>query len=299
VLLDADRVAVFDPVEFDPALRRIDVAADLAFLVMELAEAGRADLGATLVDEYRRSGGDPGSDELLSFYAAYRAWVRAKVAFLRAGELDAGPERQRRLERARTLAELGERLSWRARGRLVVVVCGGAATGKTSVAGELATTSGLPHLGSDLVRKELLGIDASERAPAAAYSEAASVRTYEELGSRAAAADTGAVVDATFRSRAHRDAFARGLGAGAAAPVFAECRAPASVVTTRARAREHDPARVSDATEAIAARQAHEFEPLDEVDAGRHVLIRTDRDLGDAVDELLAALDSRLAAGEL
>ena len=61
---------------------------------MELAEAGRADLATALVDEYRAAGGDDGGDALLGFYAAYRAWVRAKVACLRAGELPGG-ERER------------------------------------------------------------------------------------------------------------------------------------------------------------------------------------------------------------
>ena len=60
VILEGDGVEIFDPVEFDPALRLIDVAADLAFLVMELVEAGRADLARALVDEYRAAGGDDG-----------------------------------------------------------------------------------------------------------------------------------------------------------------------------------------------------------------------------------------------
>ncbi|MBN1529376.1 MAG: AAA family ATPase [Thermoleophilaceae bacterium] len=295
VLVEDGGVSVFDPVEFDPALRRIDVAADIAFLVMELSEAGRDDLGAALVDEYTRAGGDAGGDELLSFYAAYRAWVRAKVACLRAAELPGGPGRARRLEHARALGALGERLAWRARRPLVIVVCGAAATGKTSLAEALSDQSGLTHLNSDLVRKELLGVPASERAPASAYGEAASLRTYEEIGVRARRAPGGAIVDATFRLRAHRDAFARGYGPGAPAPVFAECRAPAEVVAERAEARELEPERVSDATAAIAGRQAREFEPLDEVSPARHVLLRADRELAAVADDLLAALDARLA----
>ena len=53
VVVQGDELAIFDPVEFDPGLRRIDVAADLAFLVMELEEAGREDLARVLVEEYR------------------------------------------------------------------------------------------------------------------------------------------------------------------------------------------------------------------------------------------------------
>ena len=62
----------------------------------------------------------------------------------------------------------------------------------------------------------------------------------------------------------------------------------------RARSRETDPARVSDATAGIAAAQATEFEPLDEVPAARHLLMRTDRPLDQIVLDLETALD-RLA----
>ena len=297
VILDEGGVAIFDPVEFDPALRLIDVAADLAFLVMELVEAGRDELARALVDEYRSAGGDDGGDALLAFYAAYRAWVRAKVACLRAAELPAGDARQRELEHARALAALGERLSWRARRPLVLVVCGASATGKTHLAAALSAASGLAHLGSDFVRKELAGLAPERRAPQLEYSEEASLRTYRELGVRAcaAAARGGAIVDATFRRRAHRDAFAAGYGDGPPTPVFVECRAPAEIVAERARRRELDPRRVSDATPEIAARQLLEFEPLDEADPDRHVIVRTDRDAGAIVDAVEAALDVGLA----
>ena len=106
VILEGDSVEVFDPVEFDPALRRIDVSADLAFLVMDLVAAGADDLAGTLISEYESAGGDHGGRSLLFFYAAYRAWVRAKVACLRAGEL-APAERARPLTEARHFAELG------------------------------------------------------------------------------------------------------------------------------------------------------------------------------------------------
>jgi tRNA A37 threonylcarbamoyladenosine biosynthesis protein TsaE len=69
------------------------------------------------------------------------------------------------LEDARGLARLARRLAWRARGPPVVVVCGGAASGKSHLARHLAGAAGLSHLNSDEVRKELLGLAATERAP--------------------------------------------------------------------------------------------------------------------------------------
>jgi predicted kinase len=195
------------------------------------------------------------------------------------------------LEEARGFAALGRRLAWRARPPSVLVVCGASATGKTHLAEPLAELSGLPLLGSDKVRKELAGLAATERAPDSAYSEEASLRTYRELGARAAASPGGAIVDATFRRRAHRAAFADGLGGAA---LFVQCVAPEAVVAERAARRERDPARVSDATAAIAARQLAEFEPLSEVAPGAHLVLRTDRPVEQPIAEVEAWLDRRL-----
>jgi aminoglycoside phosphotransferase family enzyme/predicted kinase len=292
VILDEEPVEVFDPVEFDPSLREIDVSADLAFLVMDLYDAGAEGLADTLVDEYESAGGDHGGRPLLFFYAAYRAWVRAKVACLRAGELPPGGARTEPLAEARRLAELARRLAWRARRPLVIVVCGASATGKTRLAEALCALSGVQHLSSDVVRKRLAGLAPEERAPEQRYSEEASLDTYRELGARAAAqAANGAVVDATFRRRSHRSAFAEAFGGAA---LFVECRAPAAVLAERAAKREGDPRRVSDATPAIAAAQLAEFEPLDEVPPERHVALRTDREVDEVLEELEAALDARL-----
>ena len=288
VILEPGSVQVFDPLEFDPALRQVDVCAELAFLVMDLIDLGAENLAEALVDEYGAAGGDYGGPELLFFYAAYRAWVRAKVACLLAGELPRGDERAVPVAEAHRLARLARRLAWRARGPLVLVICGGAATGKTVLAQAICELSGLAHLSSDIVRKELAGLEPGRRAPSELYTEADSVRTYRELGTRAAGATGGAVVDATFRRRSHRAAFSETFGD---ASLFVECRAPRSVVEQRARSRESDPARVSDATAGIAAAQATEFEPLDEVPATRHLLMRTDRPLAQIVLDLETALD--------
>jgi uncharacterized protein len=293
VILEGDSVEVYDSLEFDAALRRIDVSADLAFLVMDLVAAGAEELAAALISEYESAGGDHGGRSLLFFYAAYRAWVRAKVACLRAGELPPG-ERTHPLAEARQFAELARRLAWRARGGPVIVICGASATGKTKLGEHVVSISGLPYLNSDVVRKQLAGLAPEQRAPESAYSEDMSLRTYRELGARAAAVPAGALVDATFRRRAHRAAFAEALEGEA---LFVECLAPAAVVAERAARRQLDPDRVSDATVELAARQRAEFEPLDAVAPDAHFPLRTDRPLDEQLAELEGWLDGRLVSG--
>ena len=62
VLLAGGDIVMVDCVEFEPQLRQIDVAADLAFLVMDLRAFGRGDLAPSLVGAYRATGGDAGDD---------------------------------------------------------------------------------------------------------------------------------------------------------------------------------------------------------------------------------------------
>jgi uncharacterized protein len=292
VVLDSP-LEIVDAIEFDPGLRQVDAGMDLAFLVMDLHARGRADLAGGLVRAYRRAGGDPGDDALLAFFAAYRAQVRAKVALVRAAQLDPEPAAATRRE-ASELLSLADRLAWRARAPLVLAIAGASASGKTTLASALAATSGLPHLNSDVVRKRRYGIAPTARAPQALYGAAENAATYHELGRLAAATPGGVIVDATFRCRSERDAFRQGLGPNDADVVFVECRVPAGVLAARATARLVQADRVSDATPALALDQFRAFEPLDEVAAGAHLLIRADQDPARLAADVADGLDRRL-----
>jgi len=291
-VLLGEQIQVVDCAEFDDALREIDVGADLAFLAMDLERLERRDLARVLVDAYRAHGGDPGSDRLIAFHAARYAWVRAKVALV--GGVSAAGTRQDALE----LFALGERLAWRARMPLVLVVCGPPASGKSHLAQALSRASGLRSFGSDETRKRLAGLPAVARAPAAAYTPEAGVRTYAELGRVASAAlreDGGVVVDATFGATRDRQAFTDAFDAPETITVV-ECRAPAAILDARARRRESQAQRVSDAGPDVARTLRERFEPLaDSVPAARHVTLRTDQPAQDVLDDLLAALDRALA----
>jgi aminoglycoside phosphotransferase family enzyme/predicted kinase len=295
VLLGGE-VRVVDCIEFDRDLRELDVADDLAFLVMDLAAHGAEHYVRTLVEAYREAGGDPGEDRLIAFYAAYRALVRAKVTLLRAVQhAPASAAQGHDSAHARDLLALAECFAWRARLPLAVVVCGPPASGKSTLAQALAGVSGLPHLSSDVTRKRLAGLEPEQRAGSETYAAHVNVATYAELGRRAAAeaaAQGGALVDATFRHRRDRDAFAAAFAA-AAPLLFVECQAPAEVLARRAVARDRDPHPVSDATYEVVVRERDSWEPLDEVPAEAHLLIRSDRPVERAVADVMALLDER------
>lgn len=277
-------IEIVDCVEFDPALREIDVGLDLAFLVMDLIRHDQR-LAVALVAAYRDAGGDPGDDALVAFFAAQRALIRAKVALVRAGQVGVADAARRRAH-AHELLALAARLAWQVRLGPAAVICGPAASGKSTLAAALAGQADVAVVSSDVVRKELLGLDPRERAPDDAYRPEIDRRTYEELGRRAREL-VPVVVDATCRRRADRRVFVEAYGGD---PVWIECRAPAEVLAARATARARDPLRVSDADAEIAVRQVGEWEPLH---AG-HVTIDTDRE----PDAVLAAVRDELD-GEL
>ena len=292
-------VYVFDCVEFDPALRQIDVAADFAFLVMDLIALGGDRVAQTLAGAYRAAGGEPGDDPLLWFFASYRAWVRAKVACLRALELEDGdPERAAKSSEAEERFRLGHRLAWWARRPVVLVICGVAASGKSTLAEAVAEISGFTHLSSDVVRKRLAGLAPDQRAAPELYSPEFTERTYRELG-RLAAGELGlagsVIVDATFHRRLARDAFREGLGEQLATPVlFLECRAPQEVLLERVRRRQAEARRTSDADADVVRRQLAEREPLEEVAASDRADLSAERPVEELVLELESAVDARV-----
>ena len=289
---------VVDCVEFDPGLRTLDVADDLAFLVMDLTALGGERFAGQLAEAYRDAGGDPGSDALLAFYACHRALIRLKVLLVRASQLQSGTELQgQEISHARDLLAVAEGFAWRARAPLMLVVCGVPASGKSYLSAGLAAASHFHHISSDVTRKQLAGLQPDETASADRYSDQFSRATYAELGRRARleVAERGAaIVDATFRRRVDREAFAQTF-ADAAPAMFVQCDAPADVLAERAMRRKGGERHGSDATMAVVVRERDNWEPLDEVVAAAHLIMRSDRSVELLLAELVTVLDHRLS----
>jgi aminoglycoside phosphotransferase family enzyme len=71
---------IFDRLEFNRAFRIIDTADELAYLAMECERLGAPQLESELFGVYRRITGDHPSPQLVCFYKAHRACVRARLA---------------------------------------------------------------------------------------------------------------------------------------------------------------------------------------------------------------------------
>jgi aminoglycoside phosphotransferase family enzyme len=78
-----DKICIFDAIEFNDRFRYSDVAADVAFLAMDLDFQQRSDLADYFIERYIRYSKDPQLTQLLPFYKCYRAYVRGKVISFR------------------------------------------------------------------------------------------------------------------------------------------------------------------------------------------------------------------------
>ena len=78
-----EEVSIFDCIEFNERFRYTDVAADIAFLAMDLDYHNREDLSEHLIRAYVGESGDLELMEVLNFYKCYRAYVRGKVESFR------------------------------------------------------------------------------------------------------------------------------------------------------------------------------------------------------------------------
>jgi aminoglycoside phosphotransferase family enzyme/predicted kinase len=294
-------VVAFDCIEFSRALRCVDVAADLAFLLMDLDRLGFAAFGAELARRYADRTHDSELGTLLPFYKAHLAAVRAKVAALRgAGSDERSVQRASRAEALRQFT-LAARF---ALPPLLVATCGLPGSGKSTVARAVAPALHLLHLQADFERKLLCGIPPEAATPperlAEVYSGETSARTYarlHELARASLARGRGVLLDATYARAADRAA-AAALAREPSGPTHARvpflllhCRVDDVEARRRLAARAHGPGQFSDADVAVYEQARPRFEAPDEVAPEALLEVAA----GDAPEETAAAIATRAA----
>jgi predicted kinase len=272
-----------DCIEFNPKLRRIDAAAEVAFLAMDLAYRGRARLAERFLATYAEAADDTDLYTVVDYFVSYRAAVRAKVAALAAHDaaIDAAQRRNAATSARRHLDFAARALAPRPPGGLVLVG-GTVGSGKSSAAREIADALDAVLLSSDALRKRLAGLPATDRSAASRGLYAADARraVYRALCDRAAPvlrAGRVAVLDATWSKRADRRR-AVALAKRCGVPLWiVETRVPRRVALDRLARRAAAGTSASDAgPERLAASEAEFARPLAPSGVGGHV-VRTDR----------------------
>ncbi len=246
------RVTLFDCIEFNPELRWIDTISEVAFVAMDLQARGYAGFCWRFLNRYFASSGDYAAVSLLRYYFAYRALVRAKVEALRvhqeACEPDSYPEL---IAPAIEYIDLASR--WAASHRAGLIIMHGlSGSGKSTVAAQLVEALGAIQIRSDVERKRLFDLAASDDSESALdqgiYTAQATAATYQRLSEIAAgimAADFTVIVDATLLQESQRRPLLELESAHPCKRIIIDCVASEAELRKRIIERENDPSEAS------------------------------------------------------
>jgi aminoglycoside phosphotransferase family enzyme/predicted kinase len=230
----------FDGIEFNPALRWIDVIDEISFLVMDLLHTRHADLAYRFLNSYLEATGDYAGISVLRFYLAYRAGVRAKVSALQAFQPGHTKlEQAQAVSNSQSYLTLADECLTRNHPALIITH-GLPGSGKSTFALAAAEHLQAIRIRSDVERKRLFGIapldDSNSQTDSNIYSAEATHLTYQHLHKLAQTilkAGFPVIVDAAFLQHEERERF-RILALNLSVP-FAIASIQASNATLRSR----------------------------------------------------------------
>lgn len=284
-------VLIFDGIEFNEALRWIDVQSELAFLVMDLEDRGRADFARRALNRYLEITGDYAGLAATPYYLVYRALVRAKVGAIRLRQKGIESQERKRLhDELRGYLQLAARYTSTPPSKLIVTH-GVSAAGKTTASERLVEALGAVRIRSDVERKRLFGLDPLARTGAGVneglYSPQASRRCYarlSELAETVVQSGFTVVVDAAFLKQAQRRMFAETAARSNVPFLILDFQADEESLRGRIARRHAAEADASEADLAVLDEQLQSREPLS--DGERRAAIRVDTDETGWVREL-------------
>lgn len=294
MILNESEVTLFDCLEFNAALRWVDVLSEVAFLVMDLEDRGRADYSERFLNQYLELTGDYAGAPLLWFYMSYRAMVRAKVAALRLNqhELDESEAATIKAEFESYLA-LAQRYVSPPKPALILTH-GVSGSGKSFGSGLLLEGIKAIRIRSDVERKRLQ--DEQQIPEELLYTEDVTRATYQRLNEFAKTilqSGWSVIVDATTLKRWQRSLFQQLAEEEQVPFVLLAFTAEPEVLEARIKSREAAGDDPSDATAEVLAQQLSGLEPLSEAEQKTSVVIPHDREW--TTDVMVSLLSRALA----
>jgi aminoglycoside phosphotransferase family enzyme/predicted kinase len=273
LLLQDGCFVLFDALEFNSNLRWIDTANDIAFLGMDLMARAQAGFAFTVLSAWLEEDGDYDSLAVMRFYLVYRSMVRAVVTAIRQQQGPSAPDNSARPLAGRYVKLAAELVDTPA--PRLFLMHGFSGSGKTWGSERLVNSLPALRVRSDLERKRLPGLTASEQESGdiatGLYGAGVTDRTYRALARHC---ETGLragfdmIADAAFLRRRHRAWFlelAESLGVEL---TIVDCSAPQDVLRARIRKRAAQHRDASDADLAVLEHQLSHHDPLSDRERG-------------------------------
>jgi predicted kinase len=267
----------------------------LAFLAMDLDFEGFSEIAEYLINFFAQYANDADLFVLIDFYKCYRALIRTKVNCLSLENSNIGDWGRSRIRREiDRYMDLAYGYALQFTRPTLWIVCGLPASGKSTVSNELSRILDIKVFCSDLVRKELFGLEPHDVMDLpfekGIYSKGASSLTYGKLLLLAQEEiETGdsVILDATFSTPHQRGEALRLARDMDANIVFVECLSPVNLSKARLMKRRNGTS-VSDARLQHFEQFKKRFEPLNEIPDEMHIPVSTEKSLEACIQKILS-----------
>ena len=295
---------IFDGIEFNPALRFIDVISEIAFLMMDLMHRGQSTMAWRVLNRYLEQTGDYAGLAALPYYLSYRAMVRAKVSAIRAYQEggqgnDSLPDLSECLSYLRlagtiSVARTDARSGLNA--PIMIMMHGVSGSGKSVIAQQLLEDIGAIRLRADVERKRLFNLnplDSSRHIPGGIYTREAGGRTRDRLlalTSTLLREGFHVIVDATFLAIDWRSPFEEMATTQRVAWFLVSPDVPHAELRRRVESRAQSGQDASEATVEVLDAQLASFQALSRMEMRHTVQVPTGATPGATRASTLAAL---------
>jgi len=296
-----DSICIYDCIEFNERFRCGDLAADLAYLAMDLDFQDRRNESRYFVDQMAQKLDDPDLSKIIDFYKCYRGYVKGKVKSLQSTGEENSPNRKAKLQQTATdYFHLSLRYALLGSQPIVLIFMGRIGTGKSTLAEHLAATLNIDYISSDRIRKNLAGLPLYERPTSSKreklYSAEMSEKTYQYLFENVKThfgKGKSVILDATFSMRSNRQRLAELLDSTQVDYMFIEAQASDKTIISRLKAREKEKTTVSDARLEDFEKLTAKYEDPVDLSGSRLIRINTDTQLTETLENLYKQLVDR------
>lgn len=282
----ADEIIIFDCIEFNERFRFSDVAAEAAFLTMDLDYNGYHEQAESFVKSYLKYSCDTDMLILLNFYRCYYAYVRGKVTSFRLDQKDLPDEERSQIEKtAKRYFDLAYTYAAHLEKPVLILTSGLMGCGKSYQARHLAARLEAGIIRTDVLRKKMLNINPTDRHHEkfgrGIYSDNISRLTYDrayELAESTIKSGKPVIIDASFKRRSERQK-AMQMAERLNIPFYMiECTCRDEVVKKRLEKRIKEKNNASDGRWEIYATQKNDFDEINEIPSGHFFKVDTSED---------------------